>query len=324
MSNFEGIKAMAEFDRTQPRHPIRVVARRTGLQPYLIRAWERRYQAIKPQRTAGRHRLYSDLDVERLNFLRLATEGGRTIGLVAKLNDDELRRLVAEDQQSNFAPAKMPARPWANLDASGVVLASLDGFLRLDAGKAIHLLSRTNADHGPKVTLERVVLPLLGEVERMRRASLLNSAHESVAHLALRHFLTRLVLQPQEEGKVGQVLVVSNPMSQQSELDALLAAAASMIDGWQIVYLGSSLPMEEIALACRQREARALALILGEEMDEGELRRDLENLRQHLGSEIELLVGGGMAQAYEAQWSQVGGRYLESLRAFSEVLARAI
>ena len=35
-------------DFAAPKHPIGVVARRTGLKPDLIRAWERRYLAIEP------------------------------------------------------------------------------------------------------------------------------------------------------------------------------------------------------------------------------------------------------------------------------------
>jgi DNA-binding transcriptional MerR regulator len=40
--------------------PIQTVAERTGLTPHVIRAWERRYRAIEPERSAGKHRLYSE------------------------------------------------------------------------------------------------------------------------------------------------------------------------------------------------------------------------------------------------------------------------
>ena len=37
--------------RTEARHPIGVVADRTGLSPDLLRIWERRYRAVSPPRT---------------------------------------------------------------------------------------------------------------------------------------------------------------------------------------------------------------------------------------------------------------------------------
>ncbi|MEO1366850.1 MAG: MerR family transcriptional regulator, partial [Acidobacteriota bacterium] len=87
-------------ERSQPRHPIRVVARRTGLTPALIRAWEIRYRAIEPKRGDGRHRLYSDDDVARLILLRKATEAGRRISQVAGHSDVALARIVTEDDTS--------------------------------------------------------------------------------------------------------------------------------------------------------------------------------------------------------------------------------
>lgn len=56
--------------------PIRVVAQLTGINPVTIRAWERRYGLVRPSRTPGGHRLYSQVDVERLRAAsRLVARG---------------------------------------------------------------------------------------------------------------------------------------------------------------------------------------------------------------------------------------------------------
>ena len=81
------------------RHPIQVVASRTGLSIHVLRAWERRYGAIKPQRSDGNRRLYSDEDVERLSLLKRATTAGRRIGDVAHLSLQSLVDLVGTDDQ---------------------------------------------------------------------------------------------------------------------------------------------------------------------------------------------------------------------------------
>ena len=46
-------------------YPIRAVAKLTGIPIETLRAWERRYDAVTPDRTA-RGRLYSDVEVRRL------------------------------------------------------------------------------------------------------------------------------------------------------------------------------------------------------------------------------------------------------------------
>ncbi|WP_215201409.1 MerR family transcriptional regulator, partial [Escherichia coli] len=46
--------------------PIREVTRLTGVHPVTLRAWERRYGLVVPQRTGKGHRLYSEEQVERI------------------------------------------------------------------------------------------------------------------------------------------------------------------------------------------------------------------------------------------------------------------
>src|ERR1700733_10194856 len=87
------------------RHPMRAVTRRTGLSPDLLRAWERRYEVVKPSRSAGGRRLYSDADIERLRLLFRATLAGRSIGQVAELPTSALAALVRQDEKAD-APSR--------------------------------------------------------------------------------------------------------------------------------------------------------------------------------------------------------------------------
>lgn len=56
----------APLDSKHELFPIREVARQTGVNPVTLRAWERRYGLIKPQRTAKGHRLYSTEQIDRV------------------------------------------------------------------------------------------------------------------------------------------------------------------------------------------------------------------------------------------------------------------
>ena len=55
---------------SETKHPIQIVSRRTGLSTDVIRAWERRYKAVKPIRSSNGRRLYSDNDVKKLMLLQ--------------------------------------------------------------------------------------------------------------------------------------------------------------------------------------------------------------------------------------------------------------
>jgi len=88
-------KAILSDNDIDSIHPIQVVVRRTGLSADVIRAWERRYDAVTPKRSSTSRRLYSDEDVERLLLLRRATQSGRRIGDVARLPLPALKDLLA-------------------------------------------------------------------------------------------------------------------------------------------------------------------------------------------------------------------------------------
>ena len=93
---------MSQSEDRPNRHPIQVVSRRTGLSQDVIRVWERRYHAVSPERSPTNRRLYSDEDIQRLALLRRATKGGRRIGDVAGLSDEQVQR-IARDAQADPA-----------------------------------------------------------------------------------------------------------------------------------------------------------------------------------------------------------------------------
>ena len=87
----------------RPTYPIRVAASMTGLKPELIRAWETRYAAIRPSRSDGGSRRYSEDDLERLGLLGTVVEAGHRIGSIAGLDNTELRALLnpIDDDSAN-------------------------------------------------------------------------------------------------------------------------------------------------------------------------------------------------------------------------------
>ena len=91
-------------ETAEARHPIRVVAQRTGLTPATIRAWERRYGAVVPTRSGGGQRVYSDLDVQRLRTLKALTDAGRGISMVAGLSPMDAEALLTEDLSTRTLP----------------------------------------------------------------------------------------------------------------------------------------------------------------------------------------------------------------------------
>jgi DNA-binding transcriptional MerR regulator len=71
------------------------VARYVGVSTHALRAWERRYGTVDPRRAPGGSRLYDATEIDRLKTLKQLTDHGHSIGEVARLSLEELKRLLA-------------------------------------------------------------------------------------------------------------------------------------------------------------------------------------------------------------------------------------
>jgi MerR family transcriptional regulator/heat shock protein HspR len=83
------------IDRERPRYMISVAAELVGVHPQTLRIYEQK-GLVRPKRTPGNTRLYSEADLERLRLIqRLTTELGLNLAGVEHVLrlEDELRRL---------------------------------------------------------------------------------------------------------------------------------------------------------------------------------------------------------------------------------------
>ena len=65
-------------------YKIGTLAKRTGFSHAVLRAWERRFGLLEPERGEGGHRLYTDDDLRVLQRVRMLIDEGRSIGEIAR------------------------------------------------------------------------------------------------------------------------------------------------------------------------------------------------------------------------------------------------
>ena len=66
-------------------HRIGEFARRVGVAPELLRAWEQRYGLLRPERSPGGFRLYGEDDAERVARMRRALDDGLSAAEAARV-----------------------------------------------------------------------------------------------------------------------------------------------------------------------------------------------------------------------------------------------
>jgi len=301
---------------TNAHHAIKVAVRRTGLTAHVIRIWEKRHGAVAPQRTSTNRRLYSEVQIERLGLLREATQAGHSIGQVAKLPTEKLRKLAAEAAGSNRPAASARYQSAVTLSFLNESVAAVKA---LDAPRLEASLKRAETALGGQGLLQRVVGPLAQTIGELWRDGSITAAHEHFASAVIRIFLGNAA-KSFANGDAAPVIVIATPAGQIHELGALLVGAAAANLGWHVTYLGASLPAAEIAGAARQNRARVVALSLVYPEDDPRLAAELAKLQELLPGEVPLLAGGRAMPAYRDALEKIGALPMKDLAHLSSTL----
>lgn len=278
---------VTESSSDEARHPIRVVADRTGISTHVLRAWERRYGVVSPKRTDGGQRYYSDADIHRLSLLLKASLSGRSVGQLASLPTEELALIVAEDA------ALALARPTESGSHRALALSSVRD-MQPDRLQAV--LKRALLSLGTSTFLDDLLTPLLIEIGEEWHAGRLDIAHEHAASAAIEQLLGALVRELNVLTDAPRVLIAT-PAGQRHSHGALMAAAAAAHDGWHVVWLGADLPAAQIAAAARSHGAIVVGLSVTTTEEPDRLESELTLLRQSLDAITPMYVGGAAGQS---------------------------
>ncbi|MEP6999111.1 MAG: MerR family transcriptional regulator [bacterium] len=303
----------------EPRHPIAVVAERTGLSQDILRVWERRYTAVRPSRGSGGQRLYSDSDVERLSLLHAATRAGRSISSVVGLSTEAIAALVGDDIA---ARERRPAAAPPMADAPDIIGSALVLARRLDSAGLDDLLRRSAVGMGMLPFIETVVVPLLRRVGDEWHAGVMTIAQEHLISSLLNDIVAERIRSFAAHSAAPRILITT-PAGERHAIGALLVGVAAAIEGWNVLDLGVDLPADEIADAAISADVRLVAIsVVFVEHRHGVLA-ELSRLRSRLPHTVSILVGGAGAAALAPELSAIGITVQSTIHGLIAELRRA-
>jgi len=261
-------------------YSIKAVSLATGLSVETLRAWERRYGLIRPQRDGSGRRIYDAADVARLRRLRHATERGHPIGRIAELTDDQLSALLAEapERQNRAAANAFVQR----------ILDAATNFRPTECERALTLaISLLPAAQ----LIEHVLEPALVQVGERWHAGEFSIAQERLVSACVRRHVG-LVLDAYERLSRGPLIVFATLPGEAHELGLLMSALLAASKGFRSQYLGPGLPARELAQYANRVNAAAIAISLVLRPVPSSVRPDLESLRAEVHPGAAILVGG--------------------------------
>lgn len=223
---------------------IKTLCALTGVNPITLRAWERRYGLLQPERTPKGHRLYADSDVERIRRVLALTRDGVAIGQVKEVLDAEP---VPAAPSADKGPWPGYRRRFA-----AAIAAFDEAALEAIYGEALAL--------HPVNTVDRMLLmPMLEElgVRWSQVAGGVGEEHFFSAYVRNKigaRFHHRRALE------AGPKILAACAPGEQHEIGLLLFALAAHDAGFRVVLLGANVPFPEIAAAARRAQCGAIVI----------------------------------------------------------------
>ncbi len=300
-------------------YTMKAVALKTGLSAHIIRAWEKRYRAIEPARTSTNRRLYCEQEVQRLLLLRKATLAGHSIGRIAQLANESLLDLVQHDEQAAQTRDDFVGGTSVGIDSDGQVDACIEAIEQLDSQTLDSILMRSSIALSQPVLIDTVIVPFIQKIGAFWRDGNLRIAHEHLASGVLRTFLANM-RSTFDIPETAPRIVVTTPSGQMHELGALIVAVVAASAGWQVTYLGTNLPAEEIGAAVEKNHAKALALSLVYPCDDASVVQELIKIKRCLPAETSVMVGGRAAGSYTPTLEKIGAKTIVDLNSLRKLL----
>jgi DNA-binding transcriptional MerR regulator len=211
------------------------LSRRLGVSDHVLRAWERRYGLLRPARSPGGFRLYSEGDERRVRRMQAHLARGLSAAEAA-------RAAVGEDQPAAARehPELVDQRGW--LDQLPDALArALDA---MDEPAAQAVLDRLLADFTVETVLREVVLPYLHAVGERWELGQVIVAQEHFGSNLLRGRLANLA-RGWGNG-TGPRALLACPPGEEHDLPLLAFGIVLHRNGWRISYVGANTPLEDL------------------------------------------------------------------------------
>ena len=271
-------------------------ARRMGVTPELLRAWESRYGLTRPVRSPGGFRLYTAADATRVERMRRGLDQG--------LSAAEAARVALADE-----------RPSEGLleDAAARLLGAIYRYEEVAAHAA---LDESLAAFGLEESLRHVVLPTLKQVgDGWERGDI----EISQEHFASNLIRGRLLALARFWGRgTGPLALLACAPGEMHDITLLAFGVVLRSHSWRILFLGADTPIATLAHAA---ETTSPALVVVSSFDPALFEAQATALRRLARTVPLALAGPGATHEFSVR---LGARRLNGdLVAAADDVARS-
>ncbi len=259
--------------------PIREISRLTGINTVTLRAWERRYGLLKPQRTEKGHRLYTQDDLKRIQKVQYWLNKGLAIGKVNEL-------VQRKHQLENKIEITEIDSVWDELQNSLYLSA-----LEMNRRQLDKELERLFSEYPVELLADKLIIPLMNQLEtdQFPQASV-----QLFFVSILEEQLCRMQYRQRQTAK-GKTVLVMLASSAEKKTIGFLLNYTFLINGFKSELI-HYVDHHELTYAMNKLQPDYLCLLGYQQLDENRL---LTQINQLVQSNTKLILLGAVAEYIE-------------------------
>ncbi|MEJ5310666.1 MAG: MerR family transcriptional regulator [Anaerolineae bacterium] len=247
----------------EPIYNIGSVARMTDIPAATLRIWERRYNFPETERTEGKHRLYSEKEIQRLRWVKARLDEGMQVRqAIRALRAVEAGEGLAAIKPASPAPVERRTDSSAgeqivNVHIDALRKKLLDALVAHETGKADQVFNEAFALYTPENLIVDLIGPTLRDIGVGWQKGEIDIATEHLASHYLRHHLLAWMRTGPPAYAVAPLVLACAP-GEWHEGSLLMFGALMRRRRWPIAYLGQSIPLPEVAKFVRETKPPAV------------------------------------------------------------------
>lgn len=260
-------------------YSIKDLEQLSGIKAHTLRIWEQRYDILKPDRTDTNIRTYDDKDLKLVLNISLLKDHGYKISEISKMSSDEMSKevMLISDKQLNY-PDQIHALTISMLD--------------LDEERFEKIVSTNTLQFGFENMMVNIIYPFLSRIGTLWITGSIGPAQE--------HFISNLIRQKLIVAIDGQLPSIRQgakkyllylPEGEMHEISLLFANYIVRSRQNKVIYLGQSLPFNELAFAYGVHKPDVIFSVITSVPGQNEIQKYVYKLAKEFPDSRILLTG---------------------------------
>ncbi len=235
----------------QVKYSINDLSRLTGIKAHTIRIWEQRFNLLTPERGGRNIRFYSNEELKKLLNVNSLYNGGHKISEIAQLTEEEVKSKLTKITDSSANKSS----DYINM----LILAMID----INEEKFDKAVNEAVLHSNFETCVEEVIFPFLRKIGIMWQAGDVNPAQEHfIANLIRQKFILHTALLPAIDNTQPIKYLLYLPEGEWHELSLLYYTYLVKKMGAKYLYLGQSVPFDDLAIIAEQIKPQFIITIL--------------------------------------------------------------